>query len=312
MLGSGVMHGMVFAAGLGTRLLPLTERLPKPVVPLMNRPLASYALERLAAAGVTRCAVNTHHLAEEVPRALEGFVPEGMEVVFVHEPELLGTGGGLRNGLAALGPTDEPILVMNGDIFFWPDFEEALILHERLGAVATTILRPDPRAKELGALEVDADSRVRRMLGQPEAVEVPLTEHMFTGVHVLSPRALEDLPERGCVIRHAYRRWVDDPEVTVGGFVDLGDWRDLGTPAEYLRAHLDLLDGRLRWPTEDFEEESTVVLGEGAYVPEDVKLRRCVVWPGTTVTDHAHDAILAPHATVWAHGAPLGATELPR
>lgn len=292
------MHGMVFAAGLGTRLLPLTKKLPKPVVPLMNRPLASFALERLAAAGVTRCAVNTHHLADEVPRQLEPFVPEGLELVYVHEPELLGTGGGLRNALSALGSTDEPILVMNGDIFFWPDFEEALILHERLGAMATTVLRPDPRARRLGALEVDADQRVRRILGRPEECSEPLTEHMFTGVHVLSPHALRDLPQQGCVIRTAYRRWVDDPETVVGGFVDLGDWRDLGTPPEYLRAHLDLLDGTLRWPTADFEGEGDVVVGQGAFVPNDVQLKRCVVWPNTVVEHDAVDSIVAPHARV--------------
>ena len=140
------MLGMVFAAGLGTRLAPLTQRLPKPVVPLMNRPLARYSLEALAAAGVERCALNTHHLADAVPEALEGHVPTGMTARFVHEPKLLGTGGGLRHALTALidefgADDDTPILVMNGDILFWPELERALAVHRRLGAVATVVLR---------------------------------------------------------------------------------------------------------------------------------------------------------------------------
>ncbi|MCZ7684817.1 MAG: NDP-sugar synthase [Sandaracinaceae bacterium] len=304
------MLGMVFAAGLGTRLRPLTDALPKPAVPLLNRPLASYSLERLAALGITRVAVNTHHLGEEVRAALSRHVPRGLEVRFVHEPELLGTGGGLRNGWEALG-AGEPIVVMNGDILFWPDLEGALALHEELDAVATVVLRPDARARQLGALGVDGAGRVRQLLGRPEA-SAPLRELMFTGVHVLSARALADLPERGCIIRTSYRRWVDEGE-TVGGFVDEGAWRDLGTPAEYLRASLDLLRGELRWPGlapppggvlvgQGAEVEgaslSEVVVGEGARVAPGVRLERAVVWPGTQVLEGASDAILAPHARV--------------
>lgn len=310
------MLGMVFAAGLGTRLRPLTERLPKPVVPLMNRPLASYSLERLAAAGVVRCAVNTHHLAETVPATLEGHLPEGMAVRFVHEPELLGTGGGLRNGIERLleeasVPEETPVLVMNGDILFWPDLEGALALHRRLEAVATMVLRPDPRARDLGAIEADPDGRVRTLLGSP-SWDGPLEEHMFTGVHVLSLRALRDLPRSGCVIRRGYRQWVDSGAV-VGGFVDEGAWRDLGTPPEYLRAHLDLLDGTLSWPGLEAPGEALVddgasvgegaaldrvVVGAGARIDAGVRLERVVVWPETHVTEDAADAILAPHATV--------------
>lgn len=296
MLPSEPMHGMVFAAGLGTRLRPLTETLPKPVVPLMNRPLASYSLERLAAAGVRRCAVNTHHLAPEVPRALEGHLPAGMEVVFCHEPKLLGTGGGLRAGLERIGPTGDPILVMNGDIFFWPDLEGALALHRRLGALATMVLRPDPRAEQLGAIEIDAEGRVRRMLGAPEGVDAPLETHMFTGVHVLSPDAVALLPEEGCIVRSGYRLWLAEGRV-VAGFVDASAWRDLGTPAEYLRAHLDLLDGTLAWPSVE-ATGGDVVIGPGAVVDEGVRLERVVVWSGTHVTEPATDAILTPHARV--------------
>lgn len=287
---------MVFAAGLGTRLRPLTDVLPKPVVPLMNRPLASFALERLAAAGVTRCVLNTHHLAEEVPRALEGHGPRGMELVFSHEPELLGTGGGLRAALERLGPTDQPILVMNGDILFWPDLEGAIAHHRSVGAFATMVLRRDPRAARFGAIETDARGCVRRILGRPEHVDAPLRTQMFTGVHVLSPEVVAALPETGCVIRRGYERWLADGR-TLGGFVDDAPWRDLGTPAEYLSAHLDLLDGTLSWPSVH-PAGGDVVLGPGARVDPGVTLRRVVVWPGTRVTEDATDAILAPHARV--------------
>lgn len=286
---------MVFAAGLGTRLRPLTDLLPKPVVPLMNRPLAAYALERLAAAGVTRCAVNTHHLASEVARALRDHVPAGLEIVYSHEPELLGTGGGLRRGLERLGPTHEPILVMNGDIFFWPDLEGALALHRRLGAFATMVVRRDPRAARFGAIEVGG-GRVRRILGRPADVGGPLETRMFTGVHVLSPEVVDALPREGCVIRQGYQRWLEEGRV-IGGFVDDAPWRDLGTPEEYLRAHLELLDGTLRWPGV-VPAGGDVVLGAGARVDPGVTLSRVVVWPGTHVTAPASDAILAPHARV--------------
>lgn len=305
---------MVFAAGLGTRLRPLTERLPKPVVPLMNRPLAAYSLERLAAVGVKECAVNTHHLADAVVSELEGWVPDGTSVRFVHEPTLLGTGGGLRNGLMALGAhegdPDAPIVVMNGDIFFWPDLEGALALHEELGAVATMVLRPDPRAKRLGAVEIDTRGEVRRLLGTPASEEV-FSEYMFTGVHVLRASAIADLPEEGCVIRRAYRHWIDGDAV-VAGFVDESPWRDLGTPAEYLRAHLDLLDGTLTWPGLDPEivsrgegaevasdaHVSNVTLGPGSRVEAGVRLERAVVWGDTVVSESASDVIVAPHARV--------------
>jgi mannose-1-phosphate guanylyltransferase len=212
--------GVVLAAGLGTRLAPLTDRLPKPALPVLNRPLASYALARLAAVGVRSVALNAHHLPDALERALEGHVPEGMSVRFAREIELLGTGGGVRNAARALA-ADEVVIVMNGDILFWPDLEGALALHRSLGAIATVVLREDPRAHDLGPLGIDHEGRVRTLLGKPAGVAA--REHMFTGVHVLSVRALSELPERGCIIRTAYRRWIDEGEI-VGGFVDASPW----------------------------------------------------------------------------------------
>jgi NDP-sugar pyrophosphorylase family protein len=205
----------------------------------------------------------------------------------------------VRNAALALG-SDEVAIVMNGDILFWPDLEGALSLHHSLGAIATVVLREDPRARELGALGLDASGRVRTLLGKPE--HAGAKEHMFTGVHVLSARALAELPSQGCIIRTAFRRWIDEGEV-VGGFVDASPWRDLGTPREYLRANLDLVSGRLRWPG---VEASGVLVGEGALVDgvleEAVvgerasvraKVVRSVVWAGARVETDAIDCVVA-------------------
>ncbi len=284
------MRAMVLAAGLGTRLRPLTLERPKPVVPYGQRPLACVALETLAGLGVRRVVMNTHHLGEQVPELLVGHVPAGMVVDYVHEPTLLGTGGGLRNVWPALDD-GEPVLVMNADIVFHPDLEGALALHRSLGAMATMVLRPDPEATRFGTVEVDADSRVRRLLGEPAFPE-PLRTMMFTGVHVLSPRAFEDLPHEGCIVRHAYRRWVDDPSVTVAGFVETSPWEDLGTHRRYLDACLRLApDVHPAASIDPAARLEHCVVGEGARVGP-VRLRRCVVWPGARVENDLQEAIV--------------------
>jgi mannose-1-phosphate guanylyltransferase len=276
------VKGVILGAGLGTRLRPLTDRVPKPALPVVHRPLASYAVERLRAAGVDRIAMNVHHLAGVLERAL------GDEVVIAREPALLGTGGGVRFAAGALEPDD--VFVMNGDILFWPDLEGALALHRALGAIATVVLREDPRARELGALGIDAEGRVRSLL---TPAPPGIREHMFTGVHVLSARAVSDLPAEGCIIRKAYRRWIDAGEV-VAGFVDHGPWRDLGTPREYLRANLDLASGRFAWPTKVAPiDDGDCVIGTGVTIADGVHLERCVVWAGTHVDRDAREAILA-------------------
>ncbi|MGE3636305.1 MAG: NDP-sugar synthase, partial [Sandaracinaceae bacterium] len=284
---------------------------PKPAVPLVNRPLGAYSMERLAALGVTRCAVNLHHLADAAVAELSAHRPPSLELTFVREATLLGTGGGLRNAVEralAEQPDPGPVVVMNGDIVFWPDLEGALALHRSLGALATMVVRADPRARQLGAIETDSEGRVRRLLGAPAEVAGPLSEWMFTGVHVLELDAVRSLPKEGCVIRQGYRRWVDDGAV-VGGFPDGSAWRDLGTKEAYLAAHVELLDGSLRWPGRALEavspearvegaELDRTAVGAGATIEPGVRLSRCVVWPGTHVRASAEESILTPTHTL--------------
>ncbi len=304
------MRAILLAAGLGNRLRPLTDRLPKPAVPLMNRPLASFAIEHLLRAGVDQLGVNAHHLPQEVEKLVERFVPPSVRRVVSVERELLGTAGGIASALAGLEAVstrmddDEPLFVMNADVLFAPNLEAALALHRSNGAYATMVLRSDPRAATLGPVDIDGSSRVRRLLGAPVLDDGTLERMMFTGVHVLSARAVRDLPARGCVIRQGYRRWIDRGEIVMG-LVERAPFRDLGTPREYLAAHLDLLRGTVPWPGIDAAnvlvdpaasvggaELSECVVGAGARVAPGVRLERAVVWPGAVVREPGADVIL--------------------
>lgn len=305
------MRAMVLAAGLGTRLRPLTDEVPKPAVPIANVPLAAIALRRLAAVGVTDVVVNAHHLPDVLEAALVPHVPPGVRVEVVREPVLLGTGGGVRAALLAqarrLGPPDdrEPILLVNGDVLFAPGLRRALSHHEALGALATMVLRDDPRADTLGPIDVDAAGRVRRILRAPGGTDTTLRTCMFTGVHVLSGRSVRMLPEEGCIIRRGYSAWLAAGEV-VAGVVDAAPFRDCGTWTDLLLAMQDVLAGTVAVPgvlpvggsiVEPTAQVAgaTVVgscVGAGAFVARGVRIERCLVLPGAQVQQDARDAIL--------------------
>src|SRR5690606_26610580 len=140
-----------------------------------------------------------------------------VRVRLLREETLLGTGGGIRNAASTLLEDGaELVVVLNSDILFEPDLAGAIATHRRLGAVATMGLRSDPNATRYGAVEGDGEGRVRRLLGVPASADAALRAFMFTGVHVLSRAAFEDLPAEGCIVRASYRRWIDGGAVVAG------------------------------------------------------------------------------------------------
>ena len=267
------MHAMLLCAGLGTRLRPLTLERPKPLVPVLGRPLASYALDRLAAAGVRHVVMNSHHLGEQLVPALTGDARRlGLDIEAVHEPTLLGTAGGIRNALPRLGV--EPFLVFNGDVLAAPDIGSARALHDRSGAWLTLVLREDPRAEQLGPIDVDASGRVVRMLNEGPEPRVPYRRCLFTGIYVVSPAIREDLPDQGCMVRDTLRRLLARG-ATVAGWVDAGPWHDLGTVGSYADANFGLLGGRIAFPgvapaASGSWLDATVRVGEGVKVGREV------------------------------------------
>lgn len=238
--------GMILCAGLGTRLRPLTARVPKPAVPVCGVPLVRWNLGLLAGAGVRRVVVNVHHLADEMARAATAAAAEaGVSLRVSCEPVIAGTGGALREARAALRGAGA-IVVVNGDILFDVDLPAAIAAHRASGAVATMVLTQMPPGARYAAVEADAAGAVRRIAGAYGPGGEGLTPWHFTGVHVIAPGLLEVIPTDPFeldVHRHLYPPFMASGRVR--GHVVRGYWNDLGTAERYLAANADVLGDRV-------------------------------------------------------------------
>jgi NDP-sugar pyrophosphorylase family protein len=293
---------MMLAAGFGTRLRPLTEWLPKPVVPVANRPLIEYNLRLLQASGIEEVAINLHHLGEEIRRVLGDGSGLGIEIVYSPEEDILGTGGGLVKMRPFLqGGT---FILMNADILTGVDLSSVLRFHRERRAVATMVVRPYPSGSfDYTPLVMDQEGRLvefKEVRREPRGGTRPV---LFTGVHVLEPEVFDHLPASGfsCVNTQGYSSMLRSG-LEVAAFLEPGPWYDLGDPALYLTANRDLLAGRLtlghvgRMDLKDavllgerVEKGAGVQLGPEVAVGDDcvlgagASIARSVVWPGSEV-----------------------------
>ena len=290
-------QAFILGAGLGTRLRPLTQRLPKPLVPMFHRPLAEWALEACAAAGIRRFALNTHHLPEtwenfgtaaefpnHSPAGANGLpsiarVWQGRELTLFHEPVLLETGGGLKNIARWIG--DEAVLVHNGDIFSTMPLQRLIAAHQASGLPVTLALRSNGEARHIALDESGSHCiDIRGRLGRAEGT------HVFSGIYCVSPAFLDMLPagEKVSVIPAFL-------ELAQAGhlgtlILDEGLWLDLGDRAAYLRAHRELNLGPALHPDAIIHAGARVersVIGPGAVVHAGAVLRDSIVWPGCEV-----------------------------
>jgi NDP-sugar pyrophosphorylase family protein len=227
------MRALILAAGFGTRLRPLTERTPKPLLPVVNRPLIEHALKSLHDVGIDDVAVNAHHLAGQIESFFQNGSVFGQRINVVREePDILGTGGAIKN-LRSFLFASNPFLVLNGDTMSAPNLQAAIDAHARSGAVATMILKRDERMSRFGAVEVDDEGRVvdiARLIGAPG-----LDRGLFIGAHVLSPTLFDHMPPENsfCIIRRVYIPMILEAPGAVRSVFDDAPFFDLGTPDDY-------------------------------------------------------------------------------
>lgn len=244
-----VPRAMILAAGRGTRLRPLTDTTPKPLLDVAGHPLIAYGLGLLRAHGIVDVVVNVHHLGEQLADALGDGSAYGMRIRYSIERTLLDTGGGIRFAAPLLeemlpdgidDPADAPIVVLNGDVVSEIPIGDVVRLHRERAALATFVLRDDPQAAAYGLFGFDAEGRIRRFLGKGDP-DPSLRELMFASLQVLDPRMIALMPADRpfSTMRALYPELFERGE-RFFGYPYAGRWYTADTPDDLARARAAL------------------------------------------------------------------------
>jgi mannose-1-phosphate guanylyltransferase len=333
-------QAVILAGGQGTRLRPLTLARAKPVVPFLNRPFLAYQLALLRHHGVTDVILSCSYRVEDVKAALGDGGALGVRLRYVVEPEPLGTGGGVRNAADLASGT---VFVLNGDVLCDVDLTAMRRFHDERGSRTTIYLTPveDPRA--YGLVETLAGGRIERFREKPGPDETISTNLINAGVYLLDADLLQRMPsDRPVSIEREFFPALIGDDVPCYGFTPETYWRDIGNPAAYHAAQVDLLRERVRTtltPPGERHDGSWLaagtripagvtvvgpslvgrnvvlgegcsigplaVIGDGCTVGAGAHIEHSVLWEHVAVGPHAaiRDSIVAAHATIGPHTA---------
>jgi mannose-1-phosphate guanylyltransferase len=287
------MKAVVLVGGEGTRLRPLTETVPKPLIPFLNRPFLNHVLDHLVDHGVHEAILSSPYLED----GFRGFLQSRRgdpAVTWITEAEPLGTSGAVAGALDHL---DDTFLVLNGDILTDLDLSALIDFHRRSKAIGTIALTRVADARPFGLVDTETDGRVVAFREKPLEL-VPGTVN--AGTYVLEPRALADVPRNVMVSieRETFPSLIERGE-RLFAFVSDGYWRDLGTPEAYLQAHFDALEGKMggRYArplvgegcrvAEGAVVGGMVVLGDDSAVGADARVDRSVIHERASVGEGA-------------------------
>lgn len=237
-----MVEAILLVGGLGTRLRPLTEHLPKPMLPVAGVPFVAHQVARAAAAGVRRVVLATSYRAE----AFEAYVPElgqyGAEVELMLEESPLGTAGAIRNAAERLsGGPDDPVVVFNGDVLDGHDLRAQLARHAEWDADVTLYLTEVDDPRSFGSVLLSPAGRVSEFL---EKSPEPVTNRVNAGCYVFRRSVIDTIPQGRpvSVERETFPALLEDKRVVLG-HVDRAYWTDLGTPELYVQGSADLVRG---------------------------------------------------------------------
>ncbi|MBA3961328.1 MAG: NTP transferase domain-containing protein [Chthoniobacterales bacterium] len=289
-------QAFVLGAGLGTRLRPLTEELPKPLVPIFQKPLITFAFDHLGAVGVKSVVVNTHHLPEEFERVFPGKSYEQLSITLVHEPVLLDTGGGIKNVEPLL--SGKPFLVYSGDVLTDLPLRPLIEEHFRAGNDVTLALRDTGLASQVAF----RDGRVRDIgnrYGQAGNFD-------YANVSVWNPEAFAQfsLGEKISFIP-VLAKWIGKGGRIGGVVLNEGEWFNLGSPAQYLEVHRHIKEQNWRpsylrpndWPASRAVSallaprarvEGFSVIGADCHVGDRARVEDSILWPEVQIAPDAH------------------------
>lgn len=310
--------GIVLCAGLGVRLRPLTDMRPKPLLPFLDRPIASYAVDALCRLGVTSIGANAHHHHEQVSTFFEQVEAERAKGSQIRtsvtvEKDLLGTGGGAKGVWKHLGSPRSTVVVLNGDVVADIDLSKMLKVHRRTGARATLLARPSLKGEAAVMLD-ESRHFVAQVPGPNDPVTTdryrPKHPVTFGGVYMLEPDVFDAIPDGNvCLIRNGIANVLRKGGL-VAAFEHQGFWADVGTATRFLQATFEVLDDAARMPNgplpvresrrwvsgsrgvhPDAKLEPPVYIAEGAVVEADAHVGPyAVVGAGSTIRNGARVA----------------------
>lgn len=291
-----IKRAFVLGAGLGRRLRPLTDDLPKPLVPIFQKPLITFALDHLAAAGVDSFVINTHHLSARFEKLFAGQAYDGHFVRLVHEPELLETGGGIKNAERWLG--NEPFLVYSGDILTDVNLTPLIEEHFRNGNDVTLALRKTGLAANV-ALRDGRVIDIQNRYGHAG-------EYDYANVSVWSPKIFDRIPlGQKISFVPVLGQWIGEKGKIGGVVLSEGEWCNLGSRAEYLAIHRTIAEERWRpeyvktrgWsdrisPDAQIDSNARVTgfssIGPRCSVAAGAIIENSILWPGAQVAADSH------------------------
>lgn len=313
------MRAMVMAAGLGTRLRPITWEIPKPVVPVANRPIVAHLVDLLAAHGIGEVVANLHWFPDSVRRSLGDGSGFGVELTYSYEEELLGTAGGVRNVSGFLAAEGGTFVVLAGDALTDVDLGALVAAHEENDGVATLAVKQVADVSQYGVVVTDRDGRVQGFQEKPDPAEA-LSDLCNSMVYAFSPEVFDYFPA-GDPVDFAMDVFPALLDNDVPFYVHEIDryWNDIGTLPEYLEGNLDVLRGSPELPElggtmipdggdpadaglgRGVEVEGPVLVGDDVEIADGARLGGpLVIGTGSRIGAGAHvkESVLLPGAVV--------------
>ncbi len=283
--------GILLVGGFGTRLKPLTNQTPKPMLPVGGKPVTEHQLLAAKAAGINTVVLATSYLSEVFTPYFGDGSKWGMNLLYAIESEPLGTGGAIRNAAALLNfaDLDEEFVIFNGDVLSGHDIAAQLEFHRANSADATLHLIEVADARAFGCVPTHPDGRVIDFL---EKMEHPVTNSINAGCYIFNSSVISEIPagEVVSIVRQTFPRLVKNGR-PVYGYHEQSYWLDIGTPAALFKGSRDIVgDGFLAGPGSTIGERSTVSggssIGAGSTIGADCAIDNSIIGDGVEIGDH--------------------------
>lgn len=287
------MKAVIMAGGQGSRLRPLTEGVPKPMVPVLGRPMMEYIVEAVRDAGITDILVTLHYRPNHVKDYFGDGSAWGVNLEYAVEEHPLGTAGSVKNGAHFL---DEPFLIISGDALMDYDLRALTQYHLDSEALVTFCLARVNDPSEFGIVVADGEGRVQRFQEKPAPGEV-FSDSVNTGIYVMDPRILEDIPEdTEYDFSHDLFPALLERGEPLRAYVARGYWSDIGNVDQLNRATWDLLEGLVDLPMRGEEIRPQVYVEKNAHIEDGVTLTG-PVWIGQDAILRS-GAVVGPYAVI--------------